>query len=99
MNDEQDMRRMGGLAKWMPITHATFVVGWLAISGIPPLSGFWSKDEIILADLDFNTFLFVVGLVAAFLTAFYMTRQYVLVFRTSPRWGAHAAEAPASLTV
>jgi NADH-quinone oxidoreductase subunit L len=99
MNDEQDMRRMGGLAKWMPITYVTFLVGWLAISGIPPLSGFWSKDEILLADFDFNTALFLVGLGGALLTAFYMTRQLLLVFHTSPRWGAHADDAPASLVV
>ena len=48
MHDEQDIRRMGGLRKYMPITAATFIVGWLAIAGVPPLSGFWSKDEILL---------------------------------------------------
>jgi NADH:ubiquinone oxidoreductase subunit 5 (subunit L)/multisubunit Na+/H+ antiporter MnhA subunit len=98
MADEQDMRRMGGLARWMPITHATFLVGVLAIAGIPPLAGFWSKDEILLADLDFSVALCIVGIIAAFLTAYYMSRQYLLVFRTSPRWGAHAADAPVSLT-
>ena len=48
MHDEQDMRRMGGLRKYMPITAATFIVGWLAIAGVPPFAGFWSKDEILL---------------------------------------------------
>ena len=48
MHDEQDMRRMGGLRKFMPITAATFIVGWLAIAGVPPFAGFWSKDEILL---------------------------------------------------
>ena len=49
MNGEQDMRRMGGLRKLMPITAITFMVGWLAIAGVPPFAGFWSKDEILLA--------------------------------------------------
>ena len=47
MHDEQDMRRMGGLRKFMPITAVTFIVGWLAIAGVPPFAGFWSKDEIL----------------------------------------------------
>ena len=48
MHDEQDMRRMGALRKLMPITAGTFIVGWLAIAGVPPFAGFWSKDEILL---------------------------------------------------
>src|SRR4029079_321051 len=48
MQDEQAMRRMGGLRKWMPVTAVTFIIGWLAIAGVPPLAGFWSKDEILL---------------------------------------------------
>jgi NADH-quinone oxidoreductase subunit L len=48
MHDEQDMRRMGALRKVMPITAATFIVGWLAIAGVPPLAGFWAKDEVLL---------------------------------------------------
>ena len=51
MHDEQDMRRMGRLRKWMPITSVTFMVGWLAIAGVPPFAGFWSKDEILLVRL------------------------------------------------
>ena len=51
MHDEQDMRRMGGLRKFMPITAATFIVGWLAIAGVPPFAGFWSKDEILAVRL------------------------------------------------
>jgi NADH-quinone oxidoreductase subunit L len=97
MGDEQDMRRMGGLAKWMPVTHGTFLIGWLALSGIPPLSGFWSKDEILVFDYQFSLPLFAVGLAVALLTAFYATRQYALVFWTSPRWGSHAGDAPASV--
>jgi NADH-quinone oxidoreductase subunit L len=94
MAGEQDMRRMGGLARWLPVTHATFFVGVIAIAGIPPFAGFWSKDDILLADYDFNIALVLLGIVAALLTAFYMARQYFLVFRTSPRWGAHSADAP-----
>ena len=51
MHDEQDMRKMGALRKLMPITAATFIVGWLAIAGVPPFAGFWSKDEILLYSL------------------------------------------------
>jgi NADH-quinone oxidoreductase subunit L len=81
MHDEQDMRRMGGLRKFMPITAGTFIVGWLAISGIIPFAGFWSKDEILAkAWSSQNYALWAFGAVAALLTAFYMTRQVWLVF-------------------
>jgi NADH-quinone oxidoreductase subunit L len=88
MGDEQDMRRMGGLRKYMPVTWATFVVGWLAIAGVPPFAGFWSKDEILAFAGDDAIPLLVVGSVAAFITAFYMSRQYFLVFHGKPRWEA-----------
>ena len=71
MNDEQDMRYMGALRKVMPITAATFIVGWLAIAGVPPFSGFWSKDEILLAaweQPDIGPLLWAVGLFTALLT-------------------------------
>ena len=81
MHDEQDMRRMGGLRKFMPITAVTFIVGWLAIAGVPPFAGFWSKDEILAQRLRPRApALWVVGLVTALLTAFYMTRQVFMVF-------------------
>jgi NADH-quinone oxidoreductase subunit L len=81
MHDEQDMRRMGGLKKYMPITAGTFIVGWLAISGIIPFAGFWSKDEILAkAWFSHNYALWAVGAATALLTAFYMTRQVWLVF-------------------
>ena len=81
MHDEQDMRRMGGLRKYMPITAGTFIFGWLAIAGIIPFAGFWSKDEILAkAWFSHNYALWAVGAVAALLTAFYMTRQVWLVF-------------------
>ncbi|MGI8662789.1 MAG: NADH-quinone oxidoreductase subunit L [Acidimicrobiales bacterium] len=86
MSDEQDMRRMGGLRKYMPITAATFIVGWLAIAGVPPFAGFWSKDDILLAAYDKSPVLWFVGLVTAMLTAFYMARQVFLVFFGEERW-------------
>ncbi|MEQ1786740.1 MAG: NADH-quinone oxidoreductase subunit L, partial [Acidimicrobiales bacterium] len=86
MHDEQDMRRMGGLRKLMPITAATFIVGWLAIAGVPPFAGFWSKDEILLFAYDNNPALWFVGLVTALLTGFYMSRQVFMVFFGDERW-------------
>ncbi|MEI7546539.1 MAG: NADH-quinone oxidoreductase subunit L [Actinomycetota bacterium] len=86
MHHEQDMRRMGALRKLMPITAITFIVGWLAIAGVPPFAGFWSKDDILLAAYDKNIFLWLVGLITALLTAFYMTRQVIMVFYGKARW-------------
>ena len=86
MHDEQDMRRMGGLHRFMPVTAATFIVGWLAIAGVPPFAGFWSKDEILLFAYDKSPVLWALGLVTALLTAFYMSRQVFLVFFGAPRW-------------
>jgi len=99
MHDEQDMRRMGGLRKLMPITAVTFIVGWLAISGVPPFSGFWSKDEILLFAYDKSPALWAIGLITALLTAFYMSRLIFMVFYGEPRWGdaeghAKGGEAP-----
>jgi NADH-quinone oxidoreductase subunit L len=92
MHDEQDMRRMGGLRKYMPITAGTFIVGWLAISGIIPFAGFWSKDEILAkAWFSHNYGLWAVGAAAAVLTAFYMTRQVWLVFYGPERFRDDAA--------
>jgi NADH-quinone oxidoreductase subunit L len=86
MHDEQDMRRMGGLAKVMPITAFTFIFGWLAIAGVPPFAGFWSKDDILLNAWAMSPALWVVGLVTAILTAYYMSRQVFLVFYGERRW-------------
>ncbi|HEX5097102.1 MAG TPA: NADH-quinone oxidoreductase subunit L, partial [Acidimicrobiia bacterium] len=87
LHDEQDMRRMGGLRKWMPVTSGVFIVGWLAIAGIFPFAGFWSKDEILGAVwLRDDYALWFVGAVTALLTAFYMTRQVWLVFYADERW-------------
>jgi NADH-quinone oxidoreductase subunit L len=86
LDDEQDMRRMGGLRKFMPVTCVTFIIGWLAIAGVPPLAGFWSKDEILAFAFDESPALWAIGLVTALLTAFYMSRQVFLVFFGEPRW-------------
>ncbi|MDQ4069334.1 MAG: NADH-quinone oxidoreductase subunit L, partial [Actinomycetota bacterium] len=96
LHDEQDMKRMGALRKWMPITSGTFIVGWLAIAGVPPFSGFWSKDDILLGAWEFNRLLWLIGLVTALLTAYYMTRQVILVFYGEERWKRGAdARSPA----
>ena len=92
MHHEQDMRRMGALRKVMPITAITFIIGWLAIAGVPPFSGFWSKDEILLYAFANNRLLYFIGVLAALLTAFYMTRQVIMVFFGEARWNDHAEE-------
>ena len=87
MHHEQDMRKMGGLKKYMPYTYMTFLAGWLAICGIIPFSGFWSKDEILWNAASTNQiplgwFVWIVGIIAATCTAFYMTRLVAMTF-----WG------------
>ncbi len=86
MGEEQDMRRMGALRKLMPITAITFLVGWLAIAGVPPFAGFWSKDDILLAAYHKSPLLWAIGVVTAVLTGFYMSRQVFLVFFGQARW-------------
>lgn len=91
---------MGGLRKSMPITHVTFLVACLAISGIPPLSGFFSKEEILLAALDHNLLIFGVQWLVAGITAFYMFRLYFRVFwYETPDYSVHPHEAPATMAV
>ena len=80
MGGEQDIRKMGGLKKNLPITHISFLMGCIAISGIPPFSGFFSKDEILTAAYARNPVYFVIGLVGAMITAFYMFRLYATTF-------------------
>jgi NADH-quinone oxidoreductase subunit L len=87
MHHEQDMRRMGGLKKYMPYTYMTFLAGWLAICGIIPFSGFWSKDEILwnaasTTAIPVGWIVWLVGTIAATCTAFYMTRLVAMTF-----WG------------
>jgi NADH-quinone oxidoreductase subunit L len=92
MHDEQDMRKMGKLFKFMPFTAGTFIIGWLAIAGVPPFAGFWSKDEILLFALADSPALYVIGILTAILTAFYMTRQVVMTFFGEAKWTSHANE-------
>jgi NADH-quinone oxidoreductase subunit L len=102
LHDEQDMKRMGALRRFMPLTAGTFVVGWLAIAGVPPFAGFWSKDEILIAAWDKSPVLWAVGGLAALLTAYYMTRQVVLVFFGRARWDeahVHPHESPWTMGV
>ena len=91
MHHEQDIRKMGGLKKYMPITHITFLLGCLAIAGIPPFSGFFSKDEILTAAFEKNPLYYYIGVAGALMTAFYMFRLYTLTFLGNFR-GTHEQE-------
>ena len=92
LSDEQDLRRMGGLASRLPWTHRTMLAGTIAIAGIPPLAGFFSKDEILNGAFASGHYgVWAVGLVGAMLTAFYMFRLYLLAFRGPSRL-THEAE-------
>ena len=91
MHHEQDIRKMGGLAKKLPTTHWTFLAGCIAIAGIPPLSGFFSKDEILVHAFAANPVYYVIGLAGALMTAFYMFRLYAMTFRGTFR-GTHEQE-------
>lgn len=96
----QDLREMGGLFPRMKITSLTFLVASLAISGVPPLSGFFSKDEILLTAYESGSrTIFLILLVTSFMTAFYMFRLFVLAFLGKPRKKIHAHESPAVMTV
>ena len=92
MHHEQDMRKMGALRVAMPVTAFTFIIGWLAIAGVPPFAGFWSKDEILLYVYADNRFLYAVGMLTALLTAYYMTRQVFTVFFGQARWHDASAD-------
>ncbi|MDP9042013.1 MAG: NADH-quinone oxidoreductase subunit L, partial [Bacteroidota bacterium] len=103
MSGEQDIRRMGGLKKFLPITHITFLMGCLAISGIPPFSGFFSKDEILTAAYAKNPVYYIVGVTGAMITAFYMFRLYATTFlgnfRGTDDQQHHLHESPPAMTV
>jgi len=94
MHHEQDMRKMGGLKKYMPYTYWTFLAGWLAICGIIPFSGFWSKDEILwnaasTTHIPLGWLVWLVGTIAATCTAFYMTRLVAMTFWGKERFPGH----------
>jgi len=94
------MTEMGGLKKYMPITHITFLIACLTIAGIPPLSGFFSKDEILVAAFEHNKIVFAVQYLVAGLTAFYMFRLYFNIFWNNSREYHHTPhESPASMTI
>ncbi|RZK77106.1 MAG: NADH-quinone oxidoreductase subunit L, partial [Pedobacter sp.] len=103
MHHEQDMRQMGGLRKKLPITFITMLIGTLAIAGLPPFSGFFSKDEILAHVYEHNKFMWAIGVFTAFLTAFYMFRMLFLTFFGTYRGTHHAEEkvheSPKSMTI
>ena len=103
LSGEQDMRKMGALAKKIPITARTFLVATIAISGIPPLAGFVSKDAILAASFNARPLLWAIGLVTAGMTAFYMFRLVFLTFygesRVPPDVEHHIHESPRSMTI
>src|SRR5450432_2350877 len=103
MSGEQDMRNMGGLKKSLPITHITFLMGCLAISGIPPFSGFFSKDEILTAAYARNPIYYIIGVAGAMMTAFYMFRLYATTFlgnfRGTEKQREHLHESPSAMTI
>lgn len=102
MHEHQDIQQFGGLKKYMPKTAITFLVAALAISGIPPLSGFFSKDEILwMSFANGNFFFWFIGAITALMTAFYMFRLYFLTFEGKERFGhnLHPHESPSVMTV
>jgi NADH-quinone oxidoreductase subunit L len=96
---EQDMRHMGGLRKKIPVTFWTLVAAWVAIAGIPPFSGYHSKDAILLAAWDHHKALFWIGAVTAAITAFYVSRAMFMTFWGEYRGHAHPHESPGSMTI
>lgn len=103
MSGEQDIRSMGSLKKHLPITHITFLLGTLAIAGCPPFSGFFSKDEILASAFEHNKLLWLIGVLGAAMTTFYMFRLYFLTFMGDFRGTKdqlhHLHESPKSMTV
>ena len=107
--DPQDMRTMGGLSRYLPATGLTYLIATLAIAGLPPLAGFFSKDEILFRVFEYGYdghtyawFVWGIGIVTAFLTAFYMMRSYMLTFEGRSRWPAsdriQPSESPWTMT-
>jgi NADH-quinone oxidoreductase subunit L len=103
MSGEQDIRNMGGLKKSLPITHLTFLLGCLAISGIPPFSGFFSKDEMLAHIFNVSPALWAIASLTSALTAFYMFRMYFLTFsgdfRGTHDQKHHLHESPSTMTI
>ena len=103
MSNEQDMRNMGGLKKKLPVTFLTMMIGTIAIAGLPPFSGFFSKDEILAHVYEHNKVFWVIAVIGAMFTAFYMFRMMFLTFSGSFRGTTdqehHLHESPASMTI
>jgi NADH-quinone oxidoreductase subunit L len=101
MDDEVNMRHYGALRKMMPVTFVTFTFGYLAIIGVPPFSGFWSKDKIIETALADSWLVGGLAIVGAGVTGFYMTRLMIMTFFSDKRWkeGAHPHESPKVMTI
>ena len=103
MSDEQDMRNMGGLKKRLPVTYLTMMIGTIAIAGLPPFSGFFSKDEILAHVYENNKIFWLVALIGAMFTAFYMFRMMFLTFngkfRGTTEQEHHLHESPGSMTI
>jgi NADH-quinone oxidoreductase subunit L len=106
MGGVQDIRKMGGLRHHMPWTYRTFLIGTIAISGIPPLAGFFSKDAVLWAawnSSNYGKVLWLVAVVAAAMTSFYMFRLLILTFYGSPRYSEHEVhhvhESPKSMLI
>lgn len=103
LSGEQDMRNMGGLKKYLPVTFTTFLIGVLAISGIPPFAGFFSKDEILANAFGYNAVVWGIALFASLLTVFYMFRLLYLTFfgdvRANAEVMSHIHESPKSITI
>ena len=99
--DPQDMRNMGGLRTRMKTTFWVYLIGSLALAGVFPFAGFWSKDEILVSEMAYKPILYVILALAAFLTAFYMARQVMMVFFGEPRTLAaeHSQESPKVMTI
>jgi NADH-quinone oxidoreductase subunit L len=95
MADEQNIRRMGGLRRYLPITYFTFVIGYLSLSAIPPFAGWWSHEAVLEAAYHKDLFLWITGVVVDGLTAYYMSREVALVFLGKARWSDTGAGADA----
>jgi NADH-quinone oxidoreductase subunit L len=103
MGGEQDMRKMGGLKKYLPVTHITFLIGCIALAGIPPFSGFFSKDAILAAAYERSPVYYIIGLGGSLLTAFYTFKLYATTFRGQFRGTHdqehHLHESPSAITI
>lgn len=102
LHENQDLRNMGGLKSLMPGTYKTYLLASLAIAGIPPLSGFFSKDEILSYAFDSSPILWTAGVITAFLTAFYIFRLFIMAFEGKPRFDVHHThvhDAPATMLI